>query len=540
METLSPHRSPMKAWFLSQTALSPFIDLYKPTDNIPRFLKMRRDYHRKSIEKLKSFKNSLEKMISDFCSELAKLSMVKVPSVGKMCYDNIQTILILRKIAFLARKIQKKKISLLTKRYEFIVELEKQTLDLLQFFTSDIIPEDCMCVLNDEFFTIHFGPILSKDLKALRYLEPALKRFQIFIENQPKALWESSFILFLKSLIQEASYHIDPELSYFMPLEKEISLSRCLFHPLSPYKNKIDNELRKIKVLDSNSFINNILDVCYNLISNKKSMENHEQSIALLILYRALFNRCYELFHSFFAPSPNELNMQDEDTLKVFRIKQIPCKIFPLPWRLIDTRSCSNLEEKTISQLFASDHIYYNAAIFLYHSIFEPNPIDSLYLIHKSLILIHKGALINRLDGRPASVDDVNQILCFDDLFSLFFGTMTASEVPDIFSLANFIDKYAPKPCLSPSFEYAQANIEALVIHLKNLDIEKLQNDFSNSANGEHGKFLSIDIDSNKQNENSKENIETVKLQAVQEIQKIIDSHEDPEQVGQLLLEAQA
>ena len=36
-------------------------------------------------------------------------------------------------------------------------------------------------------------------------------------------------------------------------------------------------------------------------------------------------------------------------------------------------------------------------------------------------------------------------ILSFDDLFSLFFGTMMAADLHDLFDLATFINKYLQK-----------------------------------------------------------------------------------------------
>lgn len=117
-------------------------------------------------------------------------------------------------------------------------------------------------------------------------------------------------------------------------------------------------------------------------------------------------------------------------------------------------------------------------------AVFVANPIDCLYEINNALLLVHQAAIANRIQNeikekqkkgelitqaesaqfnyRP---NDPKRLLSFDELFSLFFGTLMASNVIDIFELIGFIDSYAPKNCLSPSFEYAQASLQALVLH---------------------------------------------------------------------------
>ncbi|OHS92737.1 hypothetical protein TRFO_12280 [Tritrichomonas foetus] len=456
-------------WFSDHSELNPYITLFSSNSDKNKFSQRRRGVHNRTIDDLTTFISTINSLIRDLENDLAALHSQRVPTVAKMCYDDIQSIIILRKIAFLKRKIQTRKISLATHRYEMLREIGHNAKMFLELFSSNIIPEYYLCKLDPIFFNIHFGPIINKDLKALQYLQPAVDRLQAEIDKKPKSLWDSSFSDFLKQLVNEAAPHIDPDLSYCLPFESEVSLSRCLFHHMSQYIPKIDPVLKNIKTKECHDFIHDVLDVCYNMILMRDSMSTFEQSIALLMLYRALFNRCYEKFSYLFAPK------LDKDIEKIAKIKLLPAKIFPLPWELLSVTFAQTTIKETIRDLFRNDNIFYSASLFLYQSIFEPNPIDTLFNVHKTLILIHKGALINRMKGAPASIDDVNQILCFDDLFSLFFGTMTASDVPDIFSIARFIDQYAPKPCLSPSFEYAQANIEALVIHCRNFDLEKME-----------------------------------------------------------------
>jgi hypothetical protein len=144
---------------------------------------------------------------------------------------------------------------------------------------------------------------------------------------------------------------------------------------------------------------------------------------------------------------------------------------FPLPWSLISNKDHS----KPIGELFREEQFFSKASDLLYNAIFASNPIDQLYWVHISLMTIHKGALANRTGDRRPELQDVNQLLCFDDLFSLFLGTLLASEMPDVFWVSWLIGEYAPKSSLSPSFEYAEANIEALVLHIQQVDVDSLE-----------------------------------------------------------------
>ena len=113
-------------------------------------------------------------------------------------------------------------------------------------------------------------------------------------------------------------------------------------------------------------------------------------------------------------------------------------------------------------------------------SLFQCNPLDALYCVHMCLNWIQKGALRHRSNNNANNKDSDNgakYLLCFDDLFSLLFGTLMGTEFQDIIFVSQFIINYSPKQNLSPALEYAFANIEALAMHCK-----KLENQESNGC----------------------------------------------------------
>ena len=173
-------------------------------------------------------------------------------------------------------------------------------------------------------------------------------------------------------------------------------------------------------------------------------------------------NRSYEICPSFFAPKLNG------DMLKIEQLRQLPMNRYSFPLSHI-RKDAYDLQ---IRDFFRRDQWFFSASCFLTQALFCSNPIDALYNVHESLLRVHKGALVNR--SIDSSAKDFASVLCFDDLFSLFFGALMAADLPDLSYLAWFTGKYAPKSCLSPSFEYALANVEALMTHCKNLDVESL------------------------------------------------------------------
>lgn len=379
-------------------------------------------------------------------------------------YDSINDILLLRKYSFLLRKKQKITIQLLTEKFEVLIDYQQKAQEMIKLFSGNIIPDNTIFSIEQSFFQVQIDEVGVREKKKLSYLAAAVERMKNAVNNLKEPLWKTDFNGFVVGLVKELSEIMDPELSYCYPSPKEESLARCFFNKNSPFLSKIDGTVRTVTE-NKDDFSLKILDLCYRLMS-KENFTLEQQSIVILIFFRAIFNRCYEICSSYFAPKPND------DLYKIEELKKLPHEIFTLPQNLVRNED-SNL---SICEFFKKDPQFNSSSCYLSQSFFCSNPIDALFQIHKSLSLIHKGALINRIGNEIATIKDLSQILCFDDLFSLFFGTLMASDLPDVFYVSWFVNKFAPPNCLSPSFEYSQANIEALVLHCKNIDLNSLKN----------------------------------------------------------------
>ena len=157
--------------------------------------------------------------------------------------------------------------------------------------------------------------------------------------------------------------------------------------------------------------------------------------------------------------------------INIDEIRKIPYRFFSISTDLIP-----NIPPETSTvDLFQNDQFYSSAIYFLNNSIFSPNTIDSLYCIHKTINCIHKSAIIYKIKDNVATQNDVNQILCFDDLFSLLIGIFLSSDVVDIYWLSWFLQYYTPKNTISQPLDYDRSNIEALRNYFDTLDLKELK-----------------------------------------------------------------
>jgi hypothetical protein len=139
-----------------------------------------------------------------------------------------------------------------------------------------------------------------------------------------------------------------------------------------------------------------------------------------------------------------------------------PASDFSIPWEFFPNAD----RDRQVRDFMRADRLFSVPPSFLLDAVFASNPMDQLYMIHRALVAIHKGATIRRLGDRDATASDVRQVLCFDDLFTLFLGAFMASELPDLDFLWQMVNDYTADARLAPAFEYVQANLEALVAYL--------------------------------------------------------------------------
>lgn len=453
-------------WCLTNAHLCGFLDTLTLQARVSaeKFKAKRDGTHSRCKEALLAHLKTIDSQMNDYQNQIVSLSQAPFPANPFLHYDDPKQIMTARKYIFTFRKIRVQQIEIFSQMYGYLSDVRNSVRAMCSLFTGNAIPKGKIFRLRESFFNLSFPDSISKLNTHLRYLQAYEKRLQTQISQFTEPIWKKDFDSYFMDLINLGKQRLDQELSYFRELEEEVSFSKALFNPSSIYQNTIDDLLKSnLKITDTGEFISQILDFCDEMMP-KVGLDNDQQTSCILLLVRAVYNRFYERYGKMFSPDFNH------DYQKVEDLKSIPATLFTIPTELVQTPITG-----TIGNFFGTDPFFHAPGQFLSQAIFQSNPIDALYCIHKCLIGIQKGALIHRLGGVDAKIEDVRALLCFDDLFSLFFGTLMASDIPDIYFVADFISRFAPKNSLSPAFEYATANIEALIEHVKRIDLDDLK-----------------------------------------------------------------
>lgn len=433
------------------------------------FAAKRQKVHESAIQRLTHTLEIIQANITDIAARIEELHSHEIPDLRTPATDSKDVIMKLRILAVCEQRLLKHNNQNLTKRYSALCDWEKELKDCLDLFALNLLPSSVMCSVSEDLLVDgdRFLACKSHVRKAKCYLRLS-KRYKEELMKETKALWACDFPLFMKSLVQTAKLHFSPELSYLEPFEGEVSLSRCLFGYKSPYTHEIDKVVDQIVTIDGEKFTEKLVEKCYSMMTFRDSMDITEQSLALLLFFRCIFNRCYEKYPSFFAPKTLE------DVNRLCRIPSFLAKQFLLPHSMLAVE----ITDQTVESVFRDDEGFRKASEFMERSVFMCNPVDALFCIHNCLIQIHTAAMHNRKDLDEDNSDPSKQLLCFDALFALFFGCLMGTGPPttDVFYLSWLIGQFAPKESLSPSFEYAEANLEALAMHCRNIDISALEN----------------------------------------------------------------
>ena len=428
------------------------------------FASKRNGAHKRGIDDLAKYRGKVLEEVNMAQERIGRLAGERVGPIQPLLYDLNSQNMVAREVLFLKQEIHNKE--LLVNAHLFSRGQDRLALvdAMIRTLAEPVLPEIVIAHVNAELFKPWVDKTLVKLVQEVRMLRSALKAKMAEVERFPVPQWQTDFAGFLTRLAKEAVKRAtDQEVSYVHSFQEEYALSRCLFGSDSARRREIDAVIMEMPTLPKEQFVKKIVKKAYELMVNMKSCSVFEQSLELMIVFRCLFNRCYELFPDFdVQPGASDLMNKME------ALGKINCQQFPIPW--VFMRS----EDKDLSmrELFQRDGSFGKASTYLFVSMFACNPIDALYSVHVALEAIHEGAATNKNHGNKG--DGRKTVICFDDLFSLFFGTILASDIPDIVYIQMLVCEFAPKGCLSPAFEYAQANIEAMITHIRRTDAEKL------------------------------------------------------------------
>lgn len=452
--------SALSEWIARHGGLVPYLSFSCGSDRDREFRAQRAAQIAQQTKILTAFRAKSEKRRAIAERNLSGLVAGEIPDAPYLCYESKSDVMYIRMFTAVRQKLRRRQISLVTNLYGLCLDNIQNANDLLELLP--LLPENQYVAVDSALLT--FGNEKTERCKReTQYLTEAVRRMCERVEAMERAPWARDYNGFFVQLVEDAVPRFLSDTSYLFPQESEVSLSRCFFCYKSHFSVVIDEVVDQIQSIPLTEFASILVNFCLNSIPNRYQMGTVELSVALVILYRCVFHRCYEKYPSFFAPKFNGLPSKMEE------IAELPAKLFHIPGRYMD----SDDMEQPIRELFGNNQYFKSAAMFLYQTVFCSNPLDALYNVHKSLMMVHKAALLNEKKNGEVGVDDLKQIICFDDLFSLFFGTLMCSEHPDMgytqWLIASFLDINS----LSSPFEYAATNLEGIVSHCKNIRIDE-------------------------------------------------------------------
>jgi hypothetical protein len=331
---------------------------------------------------------------------------------------------------------------------------------------SNLIPSDSGFSVKREFFEIPNPVSPSQDFEV-QALAHFVKTENSEISHFPPPKWSGDFPHFLDDLLQKATPHLEKSLSYACPLPEELDLSRYCYEGGNPqFRSEVDESIDRFLPDAPAEFLRWAISIALSLIPRYEQRPLTDQSVGLMMFFRVIFDRVYERRRRLWLPDPH-----DEARI-LEQIAVLPTRLHEFPVNDLTPEELA----LPIRTYFKSAQFFGGAAEFLSEIVFLTNPIDALYSVHRALRLINKAALLKRLANKGSATEtDLKKVLGFDDLFSLLVGVVLASDVPDFFEVAKYIDAFAPKNCLSNSFEFALAAVAALSVHFTSLNVDELR-----------------------------------------------------------------
>lgn len=413
----------------------------------------------KYLTNLLSTRKNLEIMKQQVIESIAEVTDAPYMKLGPVIFDQQSQNMDMRKLVFLNRKMQSMSLKTSNETLSNIIEKCEDIEKLHKLLSSDTIPSDITIKIDETFFMYS----ISRKQQKLTFRYSALQNHYNKLEEQTKEYqmpkWYTNFPGFLHQVLAASVPHLDEALSYVPPLPCELPISRYCFSGISDYGAKIDELCKTIFDCPPPDFLKEVLDLGLALIPEPDTFTAAEQSVALLVFFRVIFDRLYELYPSFM------FTKTQKEVVKMSDLSDLPCELFFLP----KDSAPNHTEKLSMREAFQKDYYFGNATKFLESTMFCTNPIDDLYAIHRTLLCINKAALMQRMKEKVASFNDINQLLCFDDLFVLFLGCYLSSDLYEFMSVADFVSRFSPAFCLSNSFEYAQATLESLVTHINSV-----------------------------------------------------------------------
>jgi hypothetical protein len=444
-------------WCDSHPKVVPYLTIFSgccpdlPDSRDRPFSERRACVHDRTIAALTHFLSVLSDRASAVLAEM-KASQCFTVDVPSAIYDSPHDNMVCRICGEAQLLVCDARTSVLSWELYGIEEKRENVRTLIALFQGSVIPDDTTVTVSKALLMPATerptSPTLTRTTAYLSFV-----RQQVFY--LPSPVWRSDFTLFLQSLIKDVELDAVPGTGYYRPSPSEVSLMGCLLTIDGPVKRRL---LAGKNVENLRGMITQTVDEL--LMPIAKDFSKHELGIAQFVLYRNIFEICSVRRELWPKPDGGMI-------AKIAQLSEVPSTCFKLPEPLL-ARALQ--PEESIRSYILGDPGFSAAAVTLGNALFTANPLDALFAVYDCLTQIKDTA--NRNSEQNGCLIDEGT-LSFDDTFTLFFAVFLASDLIDLPGLNEFVIAGAPE-LLSSTFGYSKTMLEALVLHIEQLEVDLL------------------------------------------------------------------
>jgi hypothetical protein len=456
--------SSFSGWCDSNPNILPYLTIFSsccpdiPDSRHLPFSERRSFIHTQVLTELHQFLNSLTDRFNNILTQIESSQHFTI-AVPPAIYTSPNDNMLCRIYGHVQVLVFDGRTSVLTHESFSIEKHKADTFNLISLFQSQIMPADTTVTVSPAFFSLRSPVIPATISSSLTRTTSYLTLLEQQVFYLPAPIWRSDFLLFLRSLLKEIELDFVPGTGYYLPSPSEVSLASCLVTTDSPVKRKLQlfesTPIDKLRSL----MCQTVEEV---LRPNIKDLNKHDRVLARFVLYRVIFDICYCRQRFWGEPDRKMI-------AKIAQLSEVPSSCFKLPESLLARPLVPN---ESIRKYIWNDSGFLEAAKILGTALFATNPLDALFTVYDSLTEIKRTA--NRNSEQNSGLIDEGT-LSFDDTFCMFFVVFLASDLVDLPGLKQFVLVGAPEQ-LSSTFEYSKTMLEALVMHIEQIEIELLVN----------------------------------------------------------------
>jgi len=376
-------------------------------------------------------------------------------------YSYSQYQFLIKKLCKTEKKFQEKRLVLMSKRYDLLVNLHR----LIQYCIAKKRPY----IIKHDFIDVSSDRILrpTRKYKSLHFRLIALKH-KINVLHISLSLTARPFrstaqnLAFFRELISEGASNSKSGMVYFPELPGEYLIPIFFKSPFSPFVripvSFYDGDGDEESVTE---WIVNTTELLFNYESQGNNDE-YRMDIIAIVLTRFLFAENYPKFFPLTTYVDTFYHKMIVFSQKTPEEAGILPKYIP-----------NECKSRPVKEMFMLDSISKAPIEWLREAEFQTCPLDAAYFIgkvHESLSVM---AVIRMTSGnKNANESTVAQKMPgFDDIFAIWLSMLCSSEVRDPKRILSLIQKYPNIPGISGRIQASVAYLEASITHIDSMII---------------------------------------------------------------------